>query len=460
MRGAAPATLPQVHPARDHCLAPSRAVEESLGYSGRYGRLFPHLPPLNADNAALLALGDDGGVCDGETGAREATGPAGWPFFGQFVAHDITADRSPLSMRAERGVVRNFRTPRANLESLYGAGPVGSPYLYQRDDPAKLLIGVDERGEAADLPRNQEGIALIGDPRNDVHVFVSQLHLAMLKVHNGLVDGLREHGVGESELFDDAARVTRWHYQWILANEYLPAAAGPRIVADVNASGPRFYRPRPQPYIPLEFADGVFRYGHGQIRQSYRINDSAPELAIFPDLGGFTPVPAARRVDWSLLFDFPGAPPAQRARRIDGTLVTALIRLPHEITGDVPLDAYRSLAARDLERGDAVGLPSGQSIARAAGEQPLSPEELGLGQNGWAGETPLWLYFMREAAARADGNHLGPLGGRILTEVLLGIVDAEPASYRSLDPSWHPTLPHQGDTFGIADLLAFAATVT
>jgi hypothetical protein len=431
-----------------------------LGYTGKYGRLFPDLPPLSVDNTALLGLGAEGGVCDGATGVGEGAGPAGWPFFGQFIAHDITADRSPLSLRADREGIRNFRTPRANLESLYGAGPVGSPYLYHRKDPAKLLIGLNDRGEQADLPRNQEGIALIGDPRNDVHLFVSQLHLEMLKVHNGLVDRLRGDGVSESELFEEAARATRWHYQWIIANEYLPAAAGPQMVADVSASGPRFYRPSPEPYIPLEFADGVFRYGHGQIRQSYKINDSSPELTIFPDLGGFAPVPAARRVDWSLLFDFPGALPAQRARRIDGTLVTALIRLPHEITGDVTIDAYRSLAARDLERGQGLGLPSGESVARAAGMEPLSPQELGLVQDGWTAETPLWLYFILEAAASADGNHLGPLGGRILTEVLIGILDADPGSYRSVEPSWYPTLPSQNGKFGIADLLAFAATVT
>src|SRR5439155_1074759 len=62
-----------------------------------------------------------------------------WPFFGQFVAHDITADRSPVTHRADADRIRNFRVPRANLEGLYGSGPVGSPYLFEKDDPAKLL---------------------------------------------------------------------------------------------------------------------------------------------------------------------------------------------------------------------------------------------------------------------------------------------------------------------------------
>jgi hypothetical protein len=445
-------------PGRDHCLAPTRAVDAPLGETGGgYGRLFPELPPLQADNAALLELGNAGGVCDGATSTTDGAAAAGWPFFGQFIAHDITADRSALASATNAGAIRNFRTPRANLECVYAAGAVGSPYLYQQADPAKLLIGVNDRGERADLPRNAEGIALIGDPRNDVHLFVSQLHLALLKLHNGLVDRLREEGADERVVFDEAARATRWHYQWVVVNEYLPAAAGAEVVEDVLAAGPRVFRPGPDVSIPFEFADGAFRYGHGQIRATYRINESSGELSIFPDLVGLRPVPAERRIDWRLLFDAHGAAAAQRARRIDGTLVGALIHLPHQITGDVDVDAFHSLAARDLERGEALGLPSGEAVARAMGEEPLSADELGLQRSGWSGETPLWLYFMLESAARAGGDRLGPVGGRILVEVLLGLLDADPGSYREVQRDWRPTLSTNGQ-FTIADLLAFAET--
>src|SRR5204863_221810 len=83
------------------------------------------------------------------------------------VALGITADRSPLTDKADETAIRNFRTPKANLESVYGGGPVGSPYLFDLDDPAKLLLGVDR----VDVPRNPQGIALVGDPQNDVHLF-------------------------------------------------------------------------------------------------------------------------------------------------------------------------------------------------------------------------------------------------------------------------------------------------
>jgi len=113
--------------ARDHCLAPRRVVDAPLE-GGRYGRLFGHLPALEVQERMLHTVGAPGGPCDCSAEREQLSDvPAGWPFFGQFVAHDITADRSPLVFHADLEQVRNFRSPRANLECVYGAGPVGSP---------------------------------------------------------------------------------------------------------------------------------------------------------------------------------------------------------------------------------------------------------------------------------------------------------------------------------------------
>jgi hypothetical protein len=83
--------------------------------------------------------------------------------------------------------------------------------------------------------------------------------------------------------------------------------------------------------------------------------------------------------------------------------VRSLIALPQAITGEVEVDAYRSLAGRDLQRGNAYGLPSSESVARAMGETPLSPDETALGRAGWSGDTPLWLYVLIEAEHRGGG---------------------------------------------------------
>ena len=167
----------------------------------------------------------------------------------------------------------------STLNCLYGDGPIGHPFLYQRNDPAKFLLGLD----GADLQRNAEGIAVIGDPRNDSHMLMSQLHLAMLKAHNAFVDEARLAGAANDRVFEEAARQLRWHYQWIVLNEFLPAIVGQTLADQVLREGPQWFRPGPAGFIPLEFADAAYRYGHAQIRQRYQLNrqtDPCPSFVI------------------------------------------------------------------------------------------------------------------------------------------------------------------------------------
>ena len=117
--------------------------------------------------------------------------------------------------------------------------------LYDRDDPAELLVGRNDAGRLADLPRNPQGVALVGDPRNDVHLLMSQLHVAMLHVHNGLVDRLRSDGVAEVELFAEARRAATWHYQWVVLEDFLPRVVGAELAGELLAGRARHYRPDP-----------------------------------------------------------------------------------------------------------------------------------------------------------------------------------------------------------------------
>jgi hypothetical protein len=269
-----------------------------------------------------------------------------------------------------------------------------------------------------------------------------------------VVDHLRRHAaIPESAIFEEARRTVSWLYQWVIVNDYLPRLVGQELLTEIESAGPRHYRPGPAPRIPLEFADAAFRYGHSQVREDFELNSRSGRLRLFPDLLGFRPVAADRAIEWDRLFDVPGRPPAQRAKLIDGKLVPSLIALPHAITGEVEAEAHRSLAGRDLQRGHAYGLPSGESAALAMGETPLDPDETALGPAGWSGETPLWLYILSEAQHRGDGERLGPVGGRIVAEVLIGIIDSDPASYRSREPDWTPPLPARGERFELADML-------
>ena len=431
------------HPAtaiRSHCLSPARArvaIDASLGPAS-YARMFPDLPSFHADERFLHALGRAGGVCDcGDVDdSPEALGDtaAGWPIFGQFVAHDITADRSILRSHTNTAELRNARSPQLNLECLYGDGPTGHPFLYHRDDPAKFLLGSD----GADVQRNAEGIAVIGDPRNDSHMLMSQLHLAMLKAHNTFVDEVRRTETPNDRVFGEAARELRWHYQWIILHEFLPALVGQTLVDQVLREGPQWFRPAHGGFIPLEFADAAYRYGHSQIRHRYQLNLQTDPVPLFPDLLGFRAVPHQRAVDWTRFFDTPGAKPAQRSKKIDGKLVPALIALPVAVTGECEIKDYHSLAIRDLQRGQGVGLPSGEAVARRMGIAPLSGEQVGLTSTDWQGETPLWYYILREADACTGGHRLGPVGGRIVTEVLVRLIDADGTSYRQSNRNWRP----------------------
>src|SRR5262249_34676164 len=149
-----------------------------------------------------------------------------------------------------------------------------------------------------------------------------------------------------------------------------------------------------------------------------------------------------------------GHEPAQRSKRLDGRLPASLINLPAQITGDVDEEAYHSLAARDLQRGQAIGLPSGEAVARAIGAELLDPAGIRLTAHGWRDETPLWLYILREADVRGGGDRLGPVGGRIVGEVLIGILDGDPESFRVVDPGWKPSLPAAAaGRYSLADLL-------
>jgi hypothetical protein len=100
-----------------------------------------------------------------------------------------------------------------------------------------------------------------------------------------------------------------------------------------------------------------------------------------------------------------------------------------------------------------IGGGDGEAVARRLGVPALGPEQVGLAEHGWTAETPLWFYILREADVLGDGDRLGPVGGRIVGEVIVGLIDRDPESFRSVDPDWTPTLPARAGTFGLADIL-------
>src|SRR5262249_20190540 len=138
----------------------------------------------------------------------------------------------------------NLRTAALDLDSLYGRGPLDQPYLYEGIEGsetagARLLFG--HRLNPEDLRRDTAGRApgraLIGDPRNDENLIVSQLHVAFARFHNAVVDRLAPAFADPYELFVASSTEVRRHYQWIVLNEFLPTVADPAVV-DAAVVGP------------------------------------------------------------------------------------------------------------------------------------------------------------------------------------------------------------------------------
>ena len=66
----------------------------------------------------------------------------------------------------------------------------------------------------------------------------------------------------------------------------------------------------------------------------------------------------------------------------------------------------------------------------------------------------------RVGALRHGGRHLGPVGGRIVGEVFIGLLQLDRDSYLNAHRRWRPTLPERsgrvtGD-FKMVDFLTFA----
>src|SRR5213076_304467 len=188
------------------------SVPASSQFEGRFGRLFRTLPPARFDEGDLKSLAsvmiaeaeakptsEEQNDDEENTGTPDDPGiSAGFTYLGQFIDHDLTFDpASSLQKQNDPEALVDFRTPRFDLDCLYGRGPADQPYLYRADGVHMLLgnalTGADNDPHARGVPRNQPepsepARALIGDPRNDENIIVSQLHAIFLRFHNKVVE--------------------------------------------------------------------------------------------------------------------------------------------------------------------------------------------------------------------------------------------------------------------------------
>ena len=369
------------------------------------------------------------------------THTAGTTFVGQFMDHDMTFDLSSrLGMPTEPGASANSRTPPFDLDSVYGDGPHGPDAVFfvaERGRRGRAVkFKVESGGLFEDVPRDDQGRAIISDPRNDENVIIGGLQAAFFKFHNNAVDFVEgnDHQNDDAEVFRRARRLTTWHYQWMIVHEFLPLVIGQDTVDDILRTGRKFYRPKVA-QIPVEFQAAAYRFGHSMGRPSYRANlagdngqpffgmifDSAAEGQANPiDLRGGARAPR-RFIGWQTFFNFGSIPrPAPATgplsgdvrpnKLIDTKISTPLFNLPLGAiaSGEPPT----ALPQRNLLRQITWSLPAGQKIAEVMGVEPLTPdhfEELKPFKLNLEASTPLWYYILlKEAEVMAEGLHLGP----------------------------------------------------
>jgi hypothetical protein len=490
------------------------ACADQFGYMSDAATRTATKLPFNVTTQALLGqlgdlMGDPGRdpnfASQDPADAGVSSIPAGFTYFGQFVDHDITLDvSSSLDVDTDANTINNMRSPTLDLDSVYGRGPGLDPFLYVFPSlgPSTAIkfqtgtntftgaggpsrAGTDitmvDAQSSFDVPRILgTNTAVIGDPRNDENLIVVQFHHAMLRFHNAVVDLLLAASFA-GDIFAEAKRIVTHHYQWAVVHDFLERICGAAAVNNAMASvvapvGSSFR-------MPVEFAVAAYRFGHSMIRDTYFVNFNFQAASLgqvfqfnrVPNL----PVLSNWVVDFNAFFDtglalfvidmstgvpVPVLVPPNRARRIDSFLANGLESLPGMAPGLMAV-----LATRNLRRGLALGLPSGQGMANEFGITPMSTVQLTSGLqadevavlnlNGGLllNKTPLWYYILREAAVLGGGNQLGPVGGRIVAETFVRILKRDASSYLNVPGGFAPILPSvtAGD-FTVADLLIFA----
>jgi len=464
----------------------------------RFGKMFPDLQPFRPPDQALIDLGRAMRETAPEDPALENTQiPAGFTYLGQFVDHDLTRDETRnFPVIDDPELIRQGRTPTLDLDSLYGEGPRRQPDLYDNLPPSETRFRFGTTVPTPivnvalpnDLPRRRDGHAVIGDDRNDENLVVAQTHLAFLKFHNRVMDllprGDEDDGSAtftqaeetrKSTSFHNARRAVRWHYQWLVLNDFLRRILDPGVLDDVRTNGRRFFRfdRAPfggEPFMPLEFSGAAYRFGHSMVRETYNYNRvftdaSLALLFTFTGGGGGAPIPSDWVIDWRRFHEVGQAGNRNFTRNMDLKLIPQLHELPN-----VRPNQPRSLAVRNLLRGSRVGLPKAQDVAEAMDIEPLTREQLGGGEvgpiarrHGPHRNTPLWYYILKKAQAQTGGGRLGEMGSRIVAETFWGLLEGDENSFVSRSPGWTPAedgLPARvpGD-FTTADLLRIVGEI-
>jgi len=457
-------------------------------------------------------------------------------------------DVTPVDRKDAREKVVNQRTGRLDLDSLYGKQDHDNPTLRKltgfmrfHKDRAKMWVGkvtpfhdpatgklrtvanpADKAGdilrlerlmradpgqvprvtepELSAIPENMKGLffrkdqngktivnahrAIIGDARNDENLFIAQLHLAFLRLHNRMVATVQRRAGDEDSVYNWAREQVTLHYQWLVIHHYLARICDEKALQFIMAEQSPVYRQfrakcsladdRHMP-MPFEFSAGAFRMGHSMVRPEYDWNEhfgrgDNPILpnAPFDELFRFTAnsedpmrgigptLPSNWLADWSRLLGPVSTHQDRSTRKMDTFIANPLHNMINQEAGK------KNLPARNLRRSLKLNVPVAQTVidalksdfgitvpALTKGQLTSGSTRNELRAGKFDEATPLWFYVLKEAEIINGGERLGPLGTHIVAGTILGALweDETSVLHRpgSIDGRWHPIDGHAPD---------------
>jgi hypothetical protein len=415
-----------------------------------FGRLLPVMGSGDLSEQEAAAIGGPGGLMhDFDDTSADSSIPAGYIFFAQFIDHDVTLDTTsdlrgdPAELDVD--TLPNIRSASLDLDCVYGFGPEASPHIY--DAARSGHIAIHPNGH--DVARAHGGQALIGDPRNDENIFVSQIQLMFQRFHNKMYEErlAPEGNCKHLDRFEEAQKQCRYHYQWLVLFDFLKRLcdpcvfrhAVPKILAGDGSQYPYFHKPDAHGKLrmPVEFSAAAYRVGHTMVRSRYAANAQHLDIELFDERFGtlgFSGIPEDLVMDWRYLLPVHRCIIPRMAKGIDPKLADEIQAMPLPVVNSRnPND--RALGFRNLMRGNVMRLPSGQQAAAALKEKygDCIEEGLDLGldklpcgcevdKDKIARDTPLFYYILRESEVRHQCQRLGPVGSAILLEVFGGML--------------------------------------
>lgn len=449
-------------PVQHHGVTKARGCSHAAVSS--FSKLFPDLEgvPVSEENAAILG-GPGGLMHDFDGNSNDCDIPAGYIFFAQFIDHDITLDgtsnlRGEPKKVDEINKLPNIRSASLDLDCVYGFGPEGSPHIYDGDRPGRLAINPN----GYDLARSPSGTALIGDPRNDENIFVSQMQLLFHRLHNKLYNErvYQEDKTESFNRFEEAQKQTRYHYQWLVLFDFLKRLCDPEVykfatnllLSNQPNQEPNFplcygrkeYKEKGHVDLtmPVEFSVAAYRVGHTMVRSTYAANGDNLDVELFDERFGtlgFSAFPEDLVVDWRYLLEVDDTIRPRMSKAIDPLLADEIQDLP-VVDSNNPNN--RALAFRNLLRGNVMSLASGQAVADELCKlgYPIPTDAFSLGDDlpdALRQNTPLFYYILRESEIRNSSQRLGPVGSAILMEVFGGMLAYCDSSFLQ-EENWNP----------------------